>query len=210
MRESAIRFVRPGDRRDAAAILGIYAPFVRDTTVSFEYSVPTLEDFMSRIQGIASVYPYVVREREGEILAYAYASRHLERAAYGWDVQTSVYAAPEARGTGEAGSLYAALFDLLAGLGYVNAYAIITLPNPVSVRFHEKSGFVAAGVHHNSGYKAGAWHDVAWMEKRLISHAGRPEPPLPVGSLSTAFCREVFARYEHMPEGEAKKGNASR
>ncbi|SBW09701.1 GCN5-related N-acetyltransferase [uncultured delta proteobacterium] len=186
MKDRAIRFVRPGDARDAAGILAIYAPFVRDTPVTFEYTVPSIEEFTKRIEGIASVYPYLVCERDGEILAYAYASRHMERAAYAWDVQTSVYAAPDARGTGVARALYASLFRLLEELGYCNAYAVIAVPNPRSERFHASFGFVPAGVHHKSGYKGGAWHDVAWMEKTLAPHADTPVPPRPVTALDAA------------------------
>lgn len=193
MKEFAIRFVRPGDAGDAAGILAVYAPFVRDTPVTFEYTVPSAEEFMKRIHGIGSVYPYLVCERDGDILAYAYASRHMERAAYAWDVQTSVYAAPEARGTGAARALYAGLFGLLEELGYCNAYAVITVPNPRSERFHASFGFVPAGVHHKSGYKGGAWHDVAWMEKPLAPHADMPAPPRSIGSLSPAVCARLLS-----------------
>ena len=179
MREYSIRSVRPGNTEDAASVLAIYAPFVRDTPVTFEYEVPSLATFTQRIASIASVYPYLVCERDGLIAAYAYASRHMERAAYGWDVQTSVYAAPEAMGSGMARSLYNSLFDLLVACGYYNAYAIITLPNPRSIRFHERAGFVPAGVHHNTGYKAGVWHDVVWMEKTLAPHVVSPALPRP-------------------------------
>ena len=183
MHEYSIRSVCLGDAEDATGILAIYAPFVRDTPVTFEYEVPSLDMFTQRIKSIASSYPYLVCERKGVIVAYAYASRHMERAAYGWDVQTSVYAAPEVIGSGIARSVYAALFDLLIVCGYCNAYAIITLPNPRSVRFHERAGFVPAGVHHNTGYKAGVWHDVIWMEKILAPHSVSPVLPRSVSAL---------------------------
>lgn len=202
MKDHAIRLVRPGDARDAAGILAIYAPFVRDTPVTFEYTAPSVEEFTERIHGIASVYPYLVCERDGEILAYAYASRHMERAAYAWDVQTSVYAAPEARGTGAARALYSGLFAMLAELGYCNAYAVITVPNPRSERFHASFGFVPAGVHHKSGYKGGVWHDVAWMEKNVGLHVENPLPPRPVGSLDTAACARPLS-----PDGACSGNN---
>ena len=191
MKDRTIRLVRP-DANDAARILAIYAPFVRDTTVTFEYDVPSVAEFTRRIETIASMYPYLVSESEGRITAYAYASRHMERAAYSWDVQTSVYAAPEARGTGMAKALYACLFGFLAELGYCNAYAVITQPNPRSMRFHESFGFTPAGVHHASGYKLGAWHDVAWMEKRIAEHPGKLSLPRPVSGLDAAFCDHMF------------------
>ena len=194
MRDYSLRFVRPDDKEDAAAILAIYAPFVLDTPVTFECEAPSLDAFTRRIQNIALAYPYLVCERGGVIMAYAYASRHMERAAYGWDVQTSVYAAPDARGSGMARSLYGALFDLLTLCGYCNAYAIITLPNPRSVRFHEQAGFASAGIHHHTGYKAGAWHDVIWMEKTLASRAVPPAAPRAIAALDTQQCQEILER----------------
>ena len=192
MHDFRIRFVRQ-NQADAEAILTIYAPYVRDTPITFEYEVPNFVDFAGRIGSIAVQYPYIVSEREGKILAYAYASRHLERIAYAWDVQVSVYAAPEVQGVGMARALYTCLFGFLAKLGYRNAYAIITLPNSRSVRFHESFGFLPAGVHYKSGYKHGAWHDVTWMQKQLAEYLEDPLPPKPVSALDAAFCDRMFA-----------------
>lgn len=192
MKDFQMRFVRP-DARDAAGILSIYAPFVRETAITFEYDVPSLEEFTRRVEGIAAVYPYLVCEKDGKIAAYAYASRYMERAAYAWGVLVSVYAVPEARGRGVARALYTGLFAMLEKLGYCNAYALITVPNDRSVRFHESFGFVPAGLHHKCGFKLGAWHNVAWMEKNFGAYADAPEPPRPVGSLSGDFCAEVFS-----------------
>lgn len=185
--------IRFADSGDAGGVLAIYAPFVRDTAITFEYEVPAEQAFADRIDGIASTYPYLVYERAGTVVAYAYASRHMERAAYAWDVQTSAYAAPEVRGKGVARALYTALFTLLGKLGYCNAYAIITTPNPRSERFHASFGFVPAGVHSKSGYKLGVWHDIAWMQKNLGDYPANPEPPKPVSSLDEAFYRDIFA-----------------
>lgn len=188
----AIRFVQPG-AADADGILAIYGPFIRETAVTFEYEVPETVDFARRIGSIMAKYPYLVHEEGGKILAYAYASLHMERAAFAWDVQTSVYAAPEARATGVARALYSGLFAMLAALGYCNAYAVITLPNPRSVRFHESFGFAQAGVHYKAGYKAGSWHDVGWMQKKLAEYPLEPEPPRPVSALDPALCERIFA-----------------
>lgn len=203
--EGEIRFVRPGDTRDAAAILAIYAPFVEKSPVTFEVAVPEVGAFTERIACIATAFPYLVHVREGKILAYAYASRHLERAAFAWDVQTSVYAAPACRGSGAPRALYTSLCTLLAELGYRNAYALITRPNPVSEAFHAALGFVPAGVHHKAGYKAGKWHDMAWMEKHLAPHEADPQPPRPVSVLAPAPCRALFARTLREFAAAAKK-----
>lgn len=194
MDDSRIRFVRPGER-DAADILAVYAPFVRDTGVTFEYDVPSTDDFVRRIDGIASVYPYLVFERGGHVTAYAYPSKYMERAAYAWGVQVSVYAAPEERGSGAARALYNCLFAMLAELGYCTAYALITLPNERSVRFHSSFGFVPAGVHHKAGYKLGTWLDVAWMEKCFGRYDSEPAAPRPVADLAPEFSAGIFSRY---------------
>lgn len=152
---------------DSVAILKIYAPYVQDTAVSFETEVPPLEEFTARIERISAKYPYLVYEADGKAVGYAYASRHRERAAYCYDVDLSVYFAPEHHGKGEAARLYGALLALLEELGYCNAYAAYTEPNEKSRRFHEKCGFTPIGTFRHTGFKFGRWHDVTWMEKVL-------------------------------------------
>ena len=189
--------LRSARLEDAPDVLGIYAPYVRDTTISFEYAPPDLAAFGARMAGIMETHPYLVCEHGSQILAYAYASRHMERPAYAWDVQTSVYASPQSRGQGFGRALYVALFTLLRALGYYNAYAVITLPGQGSVEFHRSMGFTDAGVHHRSGYKFGAWHDVAWMEKPLLETGDPVAPPRRMNELDPAWvkgCLQAFSR----------------
>ncbi|RMF81859.1 MAG: N-acetyltransferase family protein, partial [Planctomycetota bacterium] len=108
---------------------------------------------------------------------YAYASPHRVRAAYQWSVEVSAYVHEEARGRGVGRKLYAALFEALRRLGYVNAYAGVTLPNDASERFHAACGFEPVGIYRRVGYKAGAWHDVAWSQLRLQEPADPPAAP---------------------------------
>ena len=147
--------------RDAAAMLAIYAPIVSDTIISFELEPPSLAEMERRIASAESQWPWLVCERAGELIGYAYASQHRVRAAYQWSADTSVYVRADARRGGIARALYASLFEILALQGYYNAYAGITLPNPASVGFHEAMGFTLVGVPQ-VGYKLGAWHDVGW------------------------------------------------
>ena len=119
----------------------------------------------------------------------------MERAAYAWGVQVSVYAEPEARGSGAARALYNCLFAMLEELGFCTAYALITLPNERSVRFHESFGFVPAGVHHKAGYKLGTWLDVAWLEKCFGRYDAEPAAPRPVSALPQAFLEDIFSRH---------------
>lgn len=163
---------------DIPAILAIYAPFITDSTTSFEYEVPTLAEFTDRVTTIQQQFPYLVVEVDGRVLGYAYASVHRARTAYQWSVETSVYIHPDGHRQGLARQLYTTLFSLLRRQGYYNAYAGITLPNPASEAFHQSMGFEPVGVYRNIGYKMGAWHSVVWLQLSLQPHV--PEPAMPV------------------------------
>ena len=92
--------IRPATVRDAPALLEIYAPYVEQTAITFEYTVPSLEDFTGRIRKTLEVYPYLVAQQDGRILGYAYADRFQQRAAYDWAVEVSVYIRHDARHLG--------------------------------------------------------------------------------------------------------------
>jgi len=172
---TSIRIAHPDD---AARVLAIYEPIVRDTAVSFELVPPSLAEMRSRIASIAAVYPWLVAHLDDDFAGYAYASRHRERPAYQWSVDVSVYVAPHLRGHGVGRSLYAELLRLLADLGYVTAWAGIALPNAASVALHEAMGFTAVGVFPKVGYKLGGWHDVGWWRRSLRPHGSEPAPPI--------------------------------
>jgi phosphinothricin acetyltransferase len=165
---------------DASAILAIYAPIVRETAISFEVEPPTRMEMHERIATTLRHLPWLVCERQGEVLGYVYASPHRARAAYQWSVDVSVYIHAQARRTGMGRALYHALFELLTLQGLSQCFAGITLPNPASVGLHEALGFEPVGVYQAVGYKLGAWHDVGWWQRAL-----RPRPRLP--TLPTAF-----------------------
>jgi len=161
--------LRPATPADAPGILAIYAPIVENTVISFEYEPPSVDEMVHRLEAYR---PWLVAVDNGEIMGYAYASKHRERAAYQWSADVSVYVHELARGQGLGTRLYRELFAVLVGQGYVNAYAGITLPNPASVGLHESLGFRPVGVYEGVGYKFGAWHDVGWWQLLL-----RPHPP---------------------------------
>lgn len=166
--------VRLATPADAAPIADIYAPFVRDTAVSFEETPPDAATMAQRIAETLSRFPWLVAERDGALLGYAYAGPHRARAAYRWCVETSVYVAPAARRTGLARALYADLLMRLRDRGFVHAYAGITLPNDASVRLHESIGFVPVGIYPRIGWKLGQWHDVGWWRLELGATDGAP------------------------------------
>lgn len=173
--------IREAQEADAEALLGIYAPYVERTAITFEYDVPTVEEFRRRISTIGSRYPYIVAADEGggTALGYAYAHEFYGRAAYRRSVETSIYIAPAARRQGFGRRLYGELERRLRERGFLNMYACIAygaddvadehLPAG-SVGFHEAMGFGLCGRFHKCGYKFGRWYDVVWMEKMIGPH----------------------------------------
>ena len=172
--------VRIATGDDAAAIAAIYAPVVRDTPISFELEPPDVETVRRRVLDTLKLRPWLVAERDGVLLGYAYAASHRERAAYQWCVETSVYIAAAARRQGIGRALYAELLPLLARQGYVHAYAGITLPNAASVGLHESLGFLPIGVYRSIGFKQGVWHDVGWWDLPLTGAELPRQPTAPV------------------------------
>ncbi len=169
MEEIKIRFAVP---EDAEKLLAIYAPYVRETAITFEYDVPSAEEFEERIRGTLARYPYLVAESGGEILGYAYAGVFKARAAYDRSVEVSVYVKRGARRNGIGRRLYEALEEELKSRGILNLYACIAYTEhddeyltADSVRFHEHMGYVLAGRFHRCGFKFERWYDMVWMEK---------------------------------------------
>ena len=161
---------------DGEALAAIYKHYVENTAVTFEYIAPTGEEFSERIAHKTERYPFIVALDDGKPIGYAYASEYRERAAYSWDVETSVYVDTEHQGQGIGRRLYSALEEILKLQGVANLYACITYPNTYSVAMHEAFGFSYIGRFHLAGYKFGKWRDVSWFEKRI----GTLDEPIPV------------------------------
>ncbi len=172
--------VRLAEPADAAGVQAIYAPIVRDTAISFENDPPSIEEMSRRVVSILPLYPWLVCSDDGEILGYAYASRHRERGAYRWSVDVSAYVHERTRRGGIGRALYTTLLALLGLQGYHRAYAGITLPNAGSVGLHESVGFTPIGVYPAVGYKLGEWHDVGWWQRSLRPSARNPGEPMTV------------------------------
>ena len=189
--------IRRAAAGDAAALLDIYAPYIRDTAITFEYDVPAAEEFAARIGDIARTHPYLVCERDGRPVGYAYAHNIRERAAYDWAAELSVYLAPAAQRQGAGTALYRCLIDLLAMQNLRILYGCVTLPNEKSERLHEKLGFAPVGVWHGAGWKFGRWHDVGWLEKRLGGD-GAAQPVIPFPQLDGQKIQECLNRYTEM------------
>ena len=178
--------IRLARSEDAAPVAAIYAPFVTGTSTSFEYAAPDPSETASRIASALSHAPYLVYEVGGEVLGFAYASKHRERAAYQWSVDVSVYIHERARRQGVGRALYTSLFALLRLQGFYTAHAGITLPNPASVGLHEALGFRPVGVYRSVGFKRGAWHDVGWWQLELRQCELAPRRPLELRMIQAA------------------------
>ncbi|MCQ2506113.1 MAG: N-acetyltransferase family protein [Lachnospiraceae bacterium] len=157
---------------DAKELLDIYSYYVSDTAISFEYEVPTEEEFKNRIRNITAKYPYLVAVSDGKIVGYTYAGVFKGRAAYNHCVETTVYVDKACTKSGLGRKLYSALEEELKKRGIKNMYACIAVCdagdeylNNNSMEFHEHLGFKLAGRFNKCGYKFGRYYDMVWMEK---------------------------------------------
>ncbi len=168
--------VRDAVRGDAARCAEIYAPYVRDTAISFETEPPTAEEMAGRIAEAQRRHAWLVLEDDGTVTGYAYGGPFMSRPAYQWSAAVSVYLEPGRRRTGAGRALYAALFDRLAARGIRTVLAGIALPNDASTGLHRALGFEEVGTYRRVGWKHGRWHDVAWYQRDLGTEVGPPEP----------------------------------
>lgn len=171
--------VRPAVEADGAAVAEIYAPYVRETAVSFEVEPPTAAIMAKRIAGTIGTHPWLVAAQGPVIVGFAYAGKHRERRAYRWTVDVTVYVNPAKRGQGVGRALYRVLLNTLRQQGFRSAFAEIVLPNPASIRLHEAAGFKPIGVHENIGFKLGRWHDIGYWRIGLAAPDLEPRDPVP-------------------------------
>ena len=169
--------IRSASVNDAEALLNIYAYYVENTAITFEYDVPTLEEFQKRITNTLKKYPYLVIEKEGMILGYAYAGVFKDRAAYDWSAETTIYLKYDAVKCGLGRMLYEALEEEMKTRGFLNLYACIGYPieedeylTKNSAQFHAHLGYRFVGEFYQCGYKFGRWYNMIWMEKLIGEH----------------------------------------
>lgn len=174
--------LRAARLEDAEQCTGIYSYYVKNTAITYEYDVPSAEEFRGRMADTLAKYPFIVAEKDGKILGYCYAGRFKKRAAYDRMVETTVYLDLNARGAGIGRRLYEMLEEVLKAQGIIKALAVITLPTTEeektvykSVGFHERNGYKLLGKISCSGYKFGRWYDTVLMDKFI----GRPVENMP-------------------------------
>ena len=184
--------IRQVQLSDTEQILKVYAPFITDTCISFEYVVPSVEEFAQRIAGISAEYPYIVLEADGEIVGYAYAHRYLERVAYSWDVEVTIYLAPKVQGKGLGVILYDALEKLLALQNIKNLYSCITGDNTHSIEMHRSMGYELIGTFPKAGFKHDRWLDVVWMAKVIGGKENAPLALVPFSEVEASAVEKVL------------------
>lgn len=175
--------IRTATAQDIAHILAIYAPYVENTTISFEYTTPTLEEFTQRFHTVTAQFPWLVWEENGQILGYAYASAPFQRAAYRWCASSSVYLRPDAQHRGIGRALCQALEAALQKQGYRKLYAVITSGNQASLDFHKSLGYRLLTEFPGCGIKFGKLLGVYWFEKDLSCGDLPEQPPVPFSEL---------------------------
>lgn len=191
----SLRLATPND---AAGILSIYAPYIENTSFTFETEVPAVIDFAERITNYLLNWPWIVCEVDGIIAGYAYATRHRERTAYQWCTESSIYIHDDFQRAGIARALYESLFEILTQQGFRNVYAVINLPNEKSVAFHEKLGFKWFATYEKVGYKLGKWKNVGWWKLSLNEYGDEPLPPIKFSEMEKAFLLPLFEEKEKL------------
>jgi L-amino acid N-acyltransferase YncA len=179
--------IRMATEADAEELLKIYAPYVTDTAITFEYDVPSVAEFARRIRNTLQMYPYLVALEHGRIVGYTYASAFHERAAYRWAVETTIYLEQNCRGRGLGKKLYLSLEEILKRQNIMNLNACIAYTpckdlhlDNTSPAFHEHLGYTKVAHFTKCGYKFGTWYDMIWMEKIIGAHPDTPAPVLPI------------------------------
>ena len=183
--------IRTARIQDAPRLLEIYSYYIENTAVTFEYDVPTLGEFESRIENTLKKYPYLVLEQEGRIIGYAYAGAFHPRAAFAWCAEVTVYLDRNSRRSGGGRILYSELERILSEMGIINAYACVAFPEAEdeyltmnSLDFHKHTGYTPVGEFPRSGYKFGRWYNMSWMEKFIGEHKDDQPEVIPFPDVS--------------------------
>lgn len=192
-KEKADILIRVAREEDANELLSIYAYYVEHTAITFEYEVPSLEDFTCRIRETLKNYPYLVALVDGKIVGYCYAGKFRARAAYAWSAATSIYIAKQYHRMGIGQMLYTELEHILVKQNVVNLYA--GAADPVeedefltrnSEHFHKAVGYTAVATYHKCGSKFGKWYNLIEMEKIIGEHSCPPKNFIPFSKMQEA------------------------
>ena len=169
--------IRTATMADVPRLVEIYGYYVENTAISFEYDIPSVEEFGNRVQKTLKNYPYLVVEEDGKVWGFVYGDAFVGRAAYRYSCELTIYLDYEARGRGYGRKLYETMEELLKAQGILNLYVCVADPivedeylTKNSERFHTRLGFSKIGVFHKCGYKFNRWYNIIWMEKIIGEH----------------------------------------
>ncbi|MGB8455364.1 MAG: N-acetyltransferase family protein [Anaerocolumna sp.] len=188
--------IRMAALEDAEAIYKIYEPYILNTVITFEYDKVPVQMFRERMKQVMEKFPWLVCSIDGVIAGYAYCSPHLERAAFGWDCECSVYLDEKYHRRGIGTALYDALFNIVKKQGFYNIYSLICIPHESSVALHKKYGFTEVGTYYNTAYKLGHWRHLLVMEKKIDITTGEPKPIRAINNIERNFLEDEFHKAE--------------
>jgi phosphinothricin acetyltransferase len=193
--------IRAATVADAEALVAIYAPYVQSTAITYEYEVPSLDEFSRRIETYSQKYPYLVAEADGIPVGYAYASPLGSRPAFDWSIETAIYVREDCKGMGIGRALYEKLEEILRLQGIrtmTAAVATVAHDDPyltnASLSFHLRMGFTPVGTFRNCGCKFGRWYDLTWLEKPIGAYEENPPMVKTIGEICDSF--EEHGNYE--------------
>ena len=190
--------LRVASLEDAEALLKIYAPYVQKTAITFEYEVPSVKEFRERMENTLKKYPYLVAQKDGELLGYAYTGPFGSRAAYSWAAEVSIYLREDSRKMGLGKKLYQVIEEISRLQNITNLNACIGYPEKEdayltknSAEFHRHLGYRLVGEFHQCGYKFGRWYNMVWMEKIIGKHSPTPAAMIPFPELRRESLWEI-------------------
>ena len=186
--------IRLATENDNIDLLKIYEQYI-ETPITFEYKLPTEEEFKARIKNITKEYPYIVCEEDNKIVGYAYANKFKDREAYSWDAELSIYIDKYYTSKGIGKKFYKILIEILKLQGIKNIYCCVTIPNEKSEKLHKSLGFKMSGVFANTGYKCGNWQDVAYFEKIVGEHDINPTQFIVIDKIEKEKLTKIIEKY---------------
>lgn len=187
------------DVTDSEKLLEIYTPYILNTAITFEYEVPSVQQFRQRVQDILVKYSYLKAIKDDEIVGYAYANVFKNRAAYDWAVEVSIYIKKDMQKLGIGKKLYQALEKICQLQNITNLYACIAYPEVEdeyltnnSVNFHQHMGYQRVGEFHQCGFKFNRWYNMVWMEKIIGEHQTTPQSVIKFENLDLTTLKTIL------------------
>ena len=163
--------IRPGDAGDCEAINRLFNQYIENTAVNFDLAPWPLEkrrEWLDNFNAEGSPYRLLVGEVDGVFAGFACNTKFRPKAAYDRTTEITVYVEDAFEGHGLGQDLLEDLIQLISAYNFHRICGVITLPNPASVRLHEKLGFSLAGEFDEIGWKFDRYHTVAMYQRAVV------------------------------------------